>query len=84
MATRVRYWQGLEMCKVVNISGGGTPLRETTGAEGFREGVSWQSTVAGIRNGGPIVHLPATGGQGSPHHAWRVPQPGTGVSHRQV
>ena len=27
----------------------------------------------GIWDGGPIIHLPAAGGRGSPHQAWRVP-----------
>ena len=45
--------------------------------------VRWQGTVDCIRNCSPIVHLPATGGRGS-HQAWRIAQPGTGVSHRQV
>ena len=30
----------------------------------------------GILNGGPIIHVPAAGGRGSPHQAWRVPQKG--------
>ena len=39
MATRVRHRQGLEMCKVLNISSSGTPVRRTGGAQGFREGM---------------------------------------------
>ena len=39
MAPRVRYGHGLEMCKMVNVSCGGMPLRGTAGAEEFRKGV---------------------------------------------
>ena len=37
MATGIRYRQGLEVCKVAHISGGGTPLRGSGGAQEFRE-----------------------------------------------
>ena len=84
MATGVRHRRGLEMCKVVDISSSGMPVSGTGGARGFRDGVWWQSTVDSVQHGRPIVHLPATGGRGGPHQAWRIPQPGTGVSHRQV
>ena len=37
MATGIRYCQGMEVRKVGHISGGGTPLRGSEGAQELRE-----------------------------------------------
>ena len=50
MATKVRHRQALRMCKVINVSGSGTPVRGTGGAEGFRDGCDGRAqwTVYGM------------------------------------
>ena len=80
MATGIRYrrvWRCRKWAKSLAVA------RPYAGLEELRNFArACDSTVDGIWDGGPIIHVPTTGGRGSPHQAWRVPRKGPGVSHR--